>query len=194
MNAEQWKQFEQLKEVQEQLRTKGMDYWATYSNIDTWQFWVNVLMFIIPLVILYFFIDRKRAFLLGFFGYSHHIIAIYFDGFATRYVFWEYPYKFIPFLPNNIGLDTSLIPVVYILLYQWLLKNGKNYYLYAIIVSAIFSFVLKPILVTFDLVQLSKGTTFFHLFLVYLLGAVLAKWLTNVFIYFEKDAKGSGTK
>lgn len=182
MDSIQLNQFEQLIEDQKELSHHWIEYWVTYSNIDTWQFWVNAIMLILPLVILYFFMDRKIAFHLGFFGYSHHVIALYFDGFATRNGLWEYPFKILPFLPNNIGLDSSLIPVVYILMYQWVLKHDKNYYLYALILSLLFSFGLKPIMAGLDLVKLENGTTYFHLFIAYIVGAVLAKWVTNIFI------------
>jgi hypothetical protein len=190
MKEEQVKTLDKLKEIQENLGKDWIDYWFTYSSFDTWQFWLNVLMLIIPLIILYFSIDRRRAFHLGFYGYSVHILSLYIDGFALRYGFWEYPYKAIPFLPISFGLDTSLIPVTYILVYQWTLNHKKNYYLYLLITAFLFSFVFKPILVSLDLIRLTNGTNYFHLFLAYITGALLSKWITNLFHHFEKDGEG----
>lgn len=89
----------------------------------------------------------------------------------------------------NFGLDTSLIPVAIILVYQWTLNQNKNYYITLIVVAALFAFVLKPTLSFFDLFQLSKGFNYFHLILWYLSGGILAKWVTNIFLSFEKSSK-----
>jgi hypothetical protein len=187
MNEGQVKSFERLGRIQKELSDGWMDYWSKYSNIDTWQFWVNLFLFLLPLIILFFAIDRKRAFHIGFFGYSVHMMAGYIDGFATRHGFWEYPFKIIPFLPISITLDTSLIPVVYMLVYQWTLHRKKNYYLYAIVVSALFALVLKPILAALHLFQLDNGANYFYLFLCYLFGSFAAKWITNVFVFLKKN-------
>lgn len=179
--------FERLGRIQKELSDGWIDYWSKYSNVDTWQFWVNAILFILPLILLFFTIDRKRAFHIGFFGYSVHMMAGYLDGLATRLGLWEYPYKLVPILPISITLDTSLIPVVFMLLYQWTLKRKKNYYIYAVIFCALFAFGLKPILSDLHFFQFEGGTNYFHLFLFYVFGAIIAKWITNVFFFFEKN-------
>ena len=189
MNKDQIKNLNQLKNTQENLTNKWDHYWSTYSNIDTWQFWINFLLFIVPLIILYFKIDKKKAFHLGFYGYSIHMLSTYIDGYATRHGLWEYPYKLTSILPINFGLDTSLIPIVYIFVYQWTLNHKKNYYIYAILTSVFFAFIFKPILVLHNLIRLSNGSNYFHLFLFYFSGSLIAKWITNVFFHFEKKNK-----
>ena len=188
MNEEQSRHLENLKHSSHDLGFDWIDYWQTYSNIDTWQFWVNIVLFVVPLVVLFFKLDRKRAFHLGFFGYSCHVLSTYIDAYSTRFAFWEYPYKVIPILPISFGLDTSLIPVVYMLVYQWTLNRNKNYYIVITFVAGFFSFIFKPILSSVNLFQLSESTTYFHLFLWYLLGGLLSKWITNIFLKFEKNA------
>lgn len=188
MNEEQSRNFDNLKHSSENLGYDWIDYWQTYSNVDTWQFWINIAFLVSPLVVLFFKLDRKMAFHIGFFGYSSHVLSSYIDGYSTRFANWEYPYKVIPILPISFGLDTSLIPVVYMLVYQWTLNQNKNFYIVITFVAALFSFVFKPILSTFNLFQLSEGTTYFHLFFWYLLGGVLSKWITNIFLKFEKNA------
>jgi hypothetical protein len=191
MIEEQEKTLNHLKDIQENLGKDWLEYWHNYSSFDTWQFWVNVTMLILPLVVLYFFMDRRRAFHLGFYGFSIHVLAVYIDATALRYGLWEYPYKAIPFLPISFGLDSSLIPVVYMLVYQWTLNNKKNYYLYTFITSVCFAFIFKPILSLHELIRLTNGTNYIHLFVAYLLVALLPKWLTNVFIHFEKEGNPS---
>jgi hypothetical protein len=78
---------------------------------------------------------------------------------------------------------------VYMLMYQWVLKKDKRYYLYSFLVSALFAFALKPAFAALDLIHLERGMNYFYLFLFYFLGSTIAKWITNVFIYLENTAR-----
>ncbi|MET3699625.1 hypothetical protein SAMN05877753_11298 [Bacillus oleivorans] len=187
MYDEQLKQFEELIKQEKDLSKNWIDYWFEFSGLYTWQFWFNFIMLVVPLIALFFFLDRKRALHIGFFGYTHHMIALYFDGFGTRNGFWEYPYKVFPFFPVNVGLDAALIPVVYMLLYQWLLKTGKNYYVYAFFVCLFFAFLFKPIIEVMGLFKLGENMNYIYLFMVYLAAAIIAKLITNIFIAAEKS-------
>jgi hypothetical protein len=175
--------------AQEEVNRGLVEYWLQYSAPNTVNFWINVFMLITPLVVLYFKIDRSRAFHLGFFGFNVHIWSAYFDAVGTRFGYWFYPHQAIPLLPINFGLDTSLIPVSFILLYQWTLNHKKNFYLYALGMCAGFAFVFKPYLSVFHLIYLSKGMNYFLLFLIYVVILVISILITKLFLYFEKTAK-----
>jgi hypothetical protein len=187
--SEQSNQLEQIKEAQEKVFDLWIDYWREYSAFDTWQFWVNVALIILPLILLYFFIDRKKIFLLGFFGFNIHIWSAYLDGMATRANYVGYPYKAIPLLPVHFGTDTSFVPVLFILLYQWTLNKKKNFYLYSLGLIAFISFVYKPLNAAHYLFQLNKGTTYFHIFLTYIIITLISIGITNLFIYLHKKGK-----
>jgi hypothetical protein len=183
--TEQSNRLDELKQIQEQLSNQWIDYWKEYSSIDTWQFWVNVGMIIIPLIILYFFIDRKRAFQLGFFGFNIHIWTAYLDAIATRQNYLEYPYKAIPFLPINIGMDTTLVPVMFILLYQWILNKNKNIYLYTLLLIVFVSFIFRPLTAAHHLFHLSNGATYIHIFFGYVIITIISICITNLFLYLQ---------
>jgi hypothetical protein len=154
--TEQNNRLEELKLDQEKGIKQWVAYWWEYSSFDTWQFWVNAGIIIIPLIILYLKIDRKRIFLLGFFGFNIHVWLAYTDIIFTRYNFIEYPYKVIPFIQVHFGLDTSLVPVMFILLYQWTLNKNKNFYLYSLLLIAFISFILNPLISTYHLMHLKN--------------------------------------
>lgn len=188
---EQLDQLNKLKENQEAASKGWVDYWLDFSSFDTWQFWVNVSFIIIPLIVLYIFIDKKRVFLLGFFGFNIHVWMVYTDAIGTRYNFFEYPYKAIPFLPIHVGIDTSLVPVIFILLYQWILNNNKNFYLYNFGLIVFLSFVFKPILVAHHLFHLKNGANYLYIFLLYVFVVLFSRLITNVFLYLNSKAKVS---
>lgn len=178
--------FDTLVRQKKELTNSLIDYWKDYSDFSTWQFWLIVAMFLVPLIILYFKIDKNKIFLIGFYGYSIHMAFAYIDISGINLGFWNYPYKLIPALPS-FSLDSSLVPVTFMLVYQWTLNHKKNFYIYSTIAAIIFAFIFKPILASANLFRMYDGTNFFHLFLIYVFVFLIAKFLTNLFLKLHKS-------
>jgi hypothetical protein len=189
VETEQRKFLDHLVTTGEELTKSWIDYWLAYSSVDTWQFWLNITLFIVPLIILYLFIDRKKAFHIGFFGFNVHVWFTYIDTFGVRLGLWSYPYQSMPLLSSNFGLDVSFIPVLLMLIFQYTLNHDKNFYLYAFAASLILTYTIKPIFVAIDLLQLHKGIGYIHLVIALIPVILLSKWITNLFLYFEKSRK-----
>jgi hypothetical protein len=187
--TERAKQFDQLNNLYKDVSKTSHHYWFSYSNMSTWQFWFLLAFIILPLVALYFLLDRKKALLIGFFGLNVHVWFQYIDTFGVTNGFWNYPYKLVPFLPINLALDTAIVPVSFMLVYQWTIKHNKNFYLYGTALCMFFSFVFKNVLVTLGLFELYGGMNYFYLFLFYILTMVISKLITDLFIYFLKEKK-----
>jgi hypothetical protein len=188
MSDKQRETFQDLTNRMSALTDDWYDYWNKYSNVGTWQFWVALALLVVPLVVFVIMGDRKKAFRIGFYGLNIHMITTYIDLFATTHRMWEYPYRVLPFLPASVSLDASLIPVTYILVYQWTLKNNKNYYLYMGILSLAFAFLFKPLLSWLELIQLVESS-YITLFVFYVIVGLLGKWLTDLFEY-AQDRSG----
>ena len=194
MSDAQREALHKLIKQQQEGAGQWLKYWQEFSAFDTWQFWFHVVMFLSPLIILYFAMDWKRALQLGFYGFNVHVWFGYFDDFGSTQGLWTYPYKMIPFVAHSIGLDASLVPVSFILVYQWTIKHNKNYYLYTLLLSLFLSFILKPILVMHNLFKFNAWANYFHLFLTYIVILVLSKVITDIFLRFQKNAKETGSK
>jgi hypothetical protein len=194
MGEAQKKALEKLIKEQQEGALQWLKYWQEFSAFDTWQFWFHVVMFLSPLIILYFALDWKRALQLGFYGFNVHVWFAYIDDFGATQALWTYPYKMIPFISHSVGLDSSLVPVSFMLVYQWTIKNKKNYYLYTLLLSLFLSFILKPIFVMHNLFKFNAWVNYFHLFLTYIVILVLSKVITDIFLYLQKNAEKKGTK
>ncbi|TYR81789.1 hypothetical protein FZC66_08135 [Priestia megaterium] len=184
--ANQDQMLDQITEKQQSISQDWLTYWNNFSSFNTWQFWFLVFMFIAPLVVLYFTLDRKRAFQIGFFGFNIHVWFGYCDAFGTKQGLWNYPYQLFPFTPNSLVLDASLIPVLFMLVYQWTVNTKRNYYLYTSLLVLFLSFIFKPLLVSFNLFTLYQGVNHFHLFLSYVVIMILSKLITDIFLHFQK--------
>jgi hypothetical protein len=187
LNNEQKQFLDKLIVSGEELTKSWVEYWLKHSFIDTWQFWFNVILLISPLIFLFFMIDRKKAFHIGFFGFNVHVWFTYIDTFGARLGLWSYPYQTIPLLSANFGLDVSFMPVFYMLLYQYTYNYKKNYYLYAFGASIIITYTLKPIFLALNLLELHKGLNYIHLVIALIPVILVSKWITNLFLYFERN-------
>ena len=185
MGKEQLGEFNHLVEIQKELTTMEIKYWNQYSSYNDWHFWFMVVLFILPLIVLFLFIDRRRMFQLGFFGYGIHILQTDVDIVTTHLGKWTFPYKLIPFYPISFTLDASFIPVTFMLVYQWTLNHKKNFYLYAMIPALFFSFMARPFLVAINITKPGLGgggwKAYLTLFVIHLIIAYASKWITDIF-------------
>lgn len=201
MSKEQLKEFNQLVDKQNELMAGWTKYWHQYSSFNDWHFWLMVILLILPLVVLYFFIDRRRMFQLGFFGYNVHVWQTYLDIASVNMGKWDYPHKLIPIFPISFSFDASFIPVTFMLVYQWSLNHKRNFYIFVMIPAFFFAFIAKPILVALDITKAGAGgggwKAYLTLFISHIIVAYISKWITELFQkYYEKskDKKNESVK
>lgn len=187
----QLERIDQIIKAEVEQNNRIFEYWQEFSNFSHWQVWVVLAMFVIPLIILILFIDRKNVFHLGFYGYSVHVFFAYTDIVGTEKGIWFYPYKLLPLLPSNFTLDASLVPVIYMLYYQYILNRGKNYYLWMLPLCFLLAFIMKPLMVGLGLFHFSGKENFWLLFAGYVFVALISKWITDFFIFLSKSTKWS---
>ncbi|MFC4321993.1 CBO0543 family protein [Litchfieldia salsa] len=193
MNEKQLELYEEIRHLIVKTTEMKDEYWHAYNGLDTWQFWLIFLgMFVAPLVILYFLIDRDKMSLLGFYGYNIHVWFSHIDNWGTKHGLWGYPYELVPFIPGNLSLDVALVPILYMLVYQWTLNQNKNYYIYTLALSVFLSFIFKPILSMHHLFKLHEWVTFLHIFAAYCALFIFSKLITNIFIWMSKQGTKKG--
>lgn len=107
MTAEQQEYLDKLGRLLQEHTQVMTEYWRQYSHAGTWQFWVNVAMLVVPLVVLYFTLDRRKVFLICFYGFSFHTLVAYVDSYMNRAGLWNYPYMIFPYMPSNLSIDAS---------------------------------------------------------------------------------------
>ncbi|GGJ88682.1 hypothetical protein GCM10007063_09000 [Lentibacillus kapialis] len=174
-----------IRSMVEEVAQSQIEYWKSFSSFDSWQFWILMLMSVVPLIVLFIFIDKRKMLLLGFYGLNIHVWMFYVDVIARSFGLWDYPYELIPILPS-FSLDGSLIPVAYMLLYQWTLNNKKNFYLYSLLLSAIYTFGVKAIMHFFHFFHMHDGMNYVYLFFVYVIVFIVSKLITNLFLWLQQ--------
>jgi hypothetical protein len=164
------------------LNSSLISYWKEFSNIDSWQFWFVLALLIVPLIILYVTIDRTKIFEILFFGFSVHMMWTYIDTVLGSTTLFVHTYFLIPLLPFALSLTSSVLPVGFMLIYQYCLNHNKNFYLFAILVSALFSFGFAALELIMGLVDFNRGMNELYVFLIDLGVVFLSYWLTKFII------------
>lgn len=176
-----YKQYwDKIYEQSEEFNSLLSDYWNQYSDMGNWQFWIALSLLVLPLIILYFTVDRKRIFELFFFGYTLHILWTYMTIVLERYSYFVHKYFLVPFLPFSLSLAASLFPVCYILLYQYCTNNKKNFHMYNLGLSAVLVFGFASVELFLGLIEFRKGMNLFHLFLIALGISLISYWFTKI--------------
>jgi len=170
----------QIYEKSDELNSLISSYWNHYSDIGTWRFWYSFFLLTTPLVLLYFKVDRKRIFELFFFGYTVHVLWTYVNIALARQGYFNHTAFLTPVLPFALDITTSVLPVSFLLIYQYCTNNNKNFYLYALLLSAIFAFGFASIEEYFGLVTFRKGMDKFYLYCIDIVVVCISYWVTKL--------------
>ncbi|WP_102261023.1 hypothetical protein [Mesobacillus jeotgali] len=185
MENERLSRFDKIVEMGKEGQKALNEYWWDFSLYTSFEYWLMVLFLVVPLIILLLKINKNKLFQILFYGYSIHMPFGYIDLYGRNMGYWNYPFPVIPVLPG-ISLDSSLIPIIFIFVYQSSMTSNKKYYMYATITSVILSFVFKPMLVGLGLFKMYGSINYFHLFISYVFVFIFAKVITDFFLWIKK--------
>ncbi|GGH74215.1 hypothetical protein JOD43_000227 [Pullulanibacillus pueri] len=163
----------------DQLNSLLADYWNKFSGLGTWQFWLVLSLLVIPLIILWFAVDRRRIFEVFFFGYTIHMLWSYTDTVLSKNNLLIHQYFLFPDMPVALNLTASMIPVCYLLVYQFCTNHKKNFYLFALVLSLIFSIGFASCEKLLGMLDLRNGMNLFYLLLIDYVIVMIAYFATR---------------
>jgi len=173
--------------LQAELHQFLVSYWNDYSNAGTWQFWTILFLLVLPLIILYFAVDRSRIFELFFFGFVVHMLWTYSDAALSRMNFLTHTYFLSPYFYFTFSVTASLLPTGFLLLYQYCTNHHKNFYLYTIGLSFIFAFIFLTFEEYLGLVDMHNGMRKLYVFFIDIAIAYAAYWFTKFVLKLRKN-------
>jgi len=176
-----WKEINIASEKVSSLITS---YWYEHSDWGNWQFWVVLLCLLIPLIVLLFKLDRNRTFEILFFGYTVHMVWNYTDLLLIRLGYIDHHYFLMPFFPQALGITAAIIPVSFMLLYQYCMNQEKPFIIWTTMLSAIIAFCFAPLEMLVGFFSIYKGFNIAHLFFIDLTISMIAYGMTKFFVRF----------
>ncbi|MFZ5645410.1 MAG: CBO0543 family protein [Bacillota bacterium] len=144
------KEYKLQSEADEVLR----EYWVTETFL-TWQWWLLVALTVLPWLLWLKVVDRKRFFEILTYGMLVKVVATFLDALGVEFDFWDYQIRLIPLFDVFIAYDFSVLPVSYMLVYQYF-SSWKSFLLASIALSALFAFIAEPLLVYMNFYHMVK--------------------------------------
>jgi hypothetical protein len=171
------------------MRNLSLEHWVKYE-VWKWNWWLSVALTFVPLYIWWIIADKKRLMEIVTYGFFINISASFLDVVGSEFVLWDYPVRVIPNLPRLVPIDFTVIPVVYMLIYQYFPK-WKGFLIASTGVAAIFSFIAEPLMVWMKLYMLITWK-YYYSFPIYIAMAVVGKVMVNLFKAAQKKALDNG--
>lgn len=171
--------FEQTYTLQSAADAAGRDFWFN-SVVFTYQWWLLVAITIIPIMVWWKIVDRKRLFEITTYGLLIALLAGLLDAIGVETDAWEYKYDLVPLLDVFISYDVSVLPTCYMLIYQYC-QSWQSFTIAHVVLSFAFAFVAEPFLVYLDIYQLIKWK---HIYSVpgYFALAIFVRWVMGKLI------------
>lgn len=162
-----------IVKYEKQLFQARYENWINHG-VFTIKWWILLCILIIPWIIWYLLIDKKRLQEMVLYLLATSFIAVLLDEIGTTLTLWAYPLNIVPFIPLLITANYTLVPIIFTLVYQYFPK-WKPFIIVNIILTFVFSFILEPILVWVKLYVLISWRYIYSI-PVYFLASIILKW------------------
>jgi len=181
---EQFPSYERVQHIQSLADIAGRDNWI-YAVVFTYQWWLLVALMIIPYIVWWKIVDRKNFFEITTYGLLVALFTGLLDAIGVELDIWDYKYDLVPLLDVLIVYDVSILPITYMLVYQYF-RTWRSFAMVHVIVAFVFAFVFEPILMWLDIYHPSKWTHSYS-FVGFFLVAIFLRWLMNRLIKKSKS-------
>jgi len=181
--SEMMNQMIQVKKMYKQL---SIEHWVKYE-VFTWQWWLGVACVVIPLLLWWKLVDRRRILEITAFGFMVNILATFLDVMGSELLLWNYTLRILPQIPLLFPVDFILVPIIYMIIYQRYLA-WKQFLLASTIVTLALAFVIEPLAVYIKQYQLISWH-YSYSFAIYILIVILAKLFADKLLSVRGDSK-----
>ncbi|UOR12552.1 CBO0543 family protein [Halobacillus amylolyticus] len=144
----------------------------------SYQWWILITITVTLWVLWAVLVDKKRLKSILIVGFITSQLAIILDDIGVSLALWTYPYKVIYFTSRLNTVDITIIPVTYMLLYQYF-RSWKSYLIVLALFCLFAAFVAEPIFVKLSMYKLLSWWEFWHSSPGYMLIGIFVKWLVD---------------
>lgn len=140
--------------VQSEADAALREYWVN-NTVFTPMWFIMAALLIAPWIIWRAAADRERFFELLTYGLLVMVTSLLLNSIGVEADLWEYQVRLVPLLDVFIVYDFSVMPVTYMLAYQYF-KTWKSFLAAHAVISAVFAFIAEPLLVWMDVYMMIK--------------------------------------
>jgi len=142
----------------------------------TWQWWVAVLMIIVPWILWAIFRKRESSARLLFSVFIVMILSTTIDALGVEYGRWAYPVKAIPIATISYSFRYSLMPVLIMFFLQY--KPNGNPFIKGILLAGMSAYIGMPMMAMIDMYKKIDWAYTYSFFIILFLYLV-AHWFSK---------------
>ena len=160
---------ERIKQAKMVLNKLVVEDWKT----DVFSLsWLGVVAFIVlSYYICFKLLDKRRLTQLLLFGSLMTVSMTYIDIFGSQFVLWTYLDRVMPIVPSLLFFDYTIIPLYYMLVYQYS-STWKSFAIWNAVLAGIISFVIFPLLSLLKLFKLENWRYIYFFPIIYILAFI----------------------
>jgi hypothetical protein len=143
--------FEEMQGVQSAADKADRAFWFN-SVVFSYQWWILVGLTMIPYIVWWKVVDRKRFFEIATYGLLIMMLSGLLDAIGVETDAWDYKYDLVPLLDVFIVYDISVLPVSYMLIYQYF-YTWQSFAIAHAVLAVVFAFLSEPLLTWLDIYQ-----------------------------------------
>ena len=178
MPVDKYEYMWKIAKLEDKVHRLDREGWLQ-NEFLTWQWWLLGIFLLIPWLIWIRLVDRKRIIPILLFGMLVLIITSLFDNIGLPFKFWKYQTQFIPIVPRALPFDCSMVPVAFMLIFQYF-GNWKSYSLALILMSSLFAFVGEPFSIWAELVVYINWRYLYSFIYYIVLGMLIRFFITKL--------------
>jgi hypothetical protein len=175
---------QQITEMMRQLTQARIENWLG-QDLGSWRWWVLAVLLIAPWFIWYKLADKKRLVELVMFGLIIMVYTITLDECGFVLSLWSYPLEVIPVFPRLTSVDYTMLPIIFMLIYQYFF-TWKSFFWVLVAISSVFSFIAEPIIAHFGFYVLLKWSHLYS-FIIYIVMGLTARWLARILMDITRE-------
>lgn len=151
------------------------------------QWWVLILITIALWIIWIVLIDKKRLGAILLVGFIASMLAFVMDEIGIKMTLWIYPRPFTPFVNRLNVVDLAIIPVSYMLLYQYV-RKWRSYVIVLIIMMLFAIFIAEPLFGKWYM-YIKVKWEYWYSGPIYVAMALFTKWVVDKVVQVQDKAK-----
>ena len=141
-----------------------------------WQWWFLIIFLILPWIIWWKYVDKRRLESILVFGFIVIIFNACLDDLGSSLLWWFYPHKIIPTLHVLKTPSISIVPCVMMIVFQRNRTWGK-FIKANFLLSLVIAFIGEPVFILTGIYKLLTWNLFYS-FLHYNIAGIIARWMT----------------
>lgn len=152
---------EELMKAERTYHEVLKNYWND-KNFLTARWWFLVVLSIVPAIIWWIVVDKKKLIENTAFGLFYGVAAIFLDSIGSNAMVWTYPVRLTPYInPQLYPYDVGVVIIPFMLVYQRYSFSFKKFLIATGVLSLFLAFVAEP---SMELLDIYKELTWKHIY------------------------------